>query len=115
MKITIVPSERFKKSFKRLSRKYVSLKSDYLIFEQELIEDYELGISLGGGFRKVRLAIHSKSKGKSGGARIITYGLLLKIEEGVIILVDIYDKSEKETLTEKEYIKILQDFINNEL
>ncbi len=63
-----------------------------------------MGISLGNNLYKVRLAITSKGKGKSGGARIITY---LKTEEGNIYLLTIYDKSEKDTISNSEIQKIL--------
>jgi len=42
---------------------------------------------LAGGFRKVRLAIQSKGKGKSGGARIITYALLMKDDDSIVFLI----------------------------
>jgi len=115
MATIIIPSGKFKKSFKKLSKKYTSLKEDYKTFETELLANPQLGVSLAGGFRKVRLAIQSKGKGKSGGARIITYALLLKEEGDTIILVDIYDKSEKDTMEETEYTEILQKFIFDEL
>ena len=47
----------------------------------------------------VRLAIASKGKGKSGGARVITY---LKIIETTVYLASIFDRSDKSTITEKE-------------
>jgi hypothetical protein len=59
------------------------------------------------------MAIQSKNKGKSGGARIITYELCLKTTEDTIVLVDIYDKNERETMTEKEYKTILHDFLKS--
>jgi mRNA-degrading endonuclease RelE of RelBE toxin-antitoxin system len=111
MTIKIIPSDKFKKSFKRLYKKYRSLTADYEEFEKELRENPKTGEDLGGGYRKVRLAIHSKNKGKSSGARIITYELCLKTTEGAIVLVDIYDKSERETMPEWEYKTIIQDFL----
>jgi len=51
-----------------------------------------------------QVSIASKGKGKSGGARIITHLLVL---EKVIYLVSIYDKSEIETLSEKELNQLL--------
>ncbi|GHT32714.1 hypothetical protein FACS189434_05180 [Bacteroidia bacterium] len=115
METVIIPSKKFKKSFKKLLKKYASLKEDYKTFETELLTNHELGVYLSGGFRKIRLAIQSKGKGKSGGARIITYALLLKEEDNAIVLVDIYDKSEKDTMEESEYTEILKEFIYNEL
>jgi mRNA-degrading endonuclease RelE of RelBE toxin-antitoxin system len=51
------------------------------------------------------LAINSKRKGKSGGARIITY---VYIETETVYLLTIYDKSEKADLRPNE----LQEIIN---
>ncbi|GHV61076.1 hypothetical protein FACS1894195_1030 [Bacteroidia bacterium] len=113
-KFLITP--KFAKSYKALRKKYVSIKSDVARFKKDFSANQLLGDDLGSGYRKVRMAIQSKNKGKSGGARIITYELCLKATEDTIILVDIYDKSERETIQEWEYKTILQDFLhNNEL
>lgn len=40
------------------------------------------------------MAIKSKGAGKSGGARVITYNVLVTEEEGEVYLLEIYDKSE---------------------
>ena len=58
---------------------------------------------LGDGIHKVRVAISSKNKGKSGGARIITdITAILSLEKGVITLLYIYDKSERGNISDKE-------------
>ena len=44
----------------------------------------------------------SKNKGKSGGARIITCNVLVSVEDTEIYLLQIYDKSEQESITAKE-------------
>ena len=51
------------------------------------------------------MKISSKNTGKSGGARVIT---LVKIEQTRITLLDIYDKSDKENLTDKELDDLLK-------
>ena len=56
---------------------------------------------------KTRMAIASKGKGKSGGARVITYW---QISQTTIYLLSIYDKSDKETVSDRE-IKALLDHI----
>gem|GEM_PF-2545340 len=48
---------------------------------------------------KIRIAISSKGKGKSGGATAISY---VYIESNTIYLLTIYDKSEKEDLKTNE-------------
>ena len=62
------------------------------------------GTDLGGGIRKVRMAIVSKGKGKSGGARVITYtaDIIIHSYEGTLLLLSIYDKSEQSTISDKE-------------
>ncbi|MEP6711205.1 MAG: hypothetical protein ABJA37_02260 [Ferruginibacter sp.] len=55
----------------------------------------------------MRLAISGKMSGKSGGARIITF---VKIINEEIILISIYDKSLKETLSDKEIRERLNKF-----
>ena len=66
------------------------------------------GVPLGDNCFKIRLAIQSKGKGKSGGARIITN---LIIEAGTVYLLSIYDKSEKESLSDKELNELLLKII----
>jgi len=96
-KISSIPL--FDKQTKRLAKKYPSLKNDLADLIERLANDPEQGTALGNNFYKIRLAIASKGKGKSGGARVITY---LKIIETTVYLASIYDKSDKSTITEKE-------------
>lgn len=98
----------FAKEFKRLSKRYHSLKDDLIILQKELIENPTSGADLGKGLRKVRMAIRSKGKGKSHGARVITYTIILSVEEGVTNLLYIYDKAEKENITAKELETLLK-------
>jgi len=65
-----------------------------------------LGVSSGHDCYKIRLAIKSKGKGKSGGARVITY---VKIVDGNVFLLTIYDKSDRDTITEKELLALIKD------
>ena len=51
------------------------------------------------GLRKIRLAIVSKGKGKSGGARVITFTICSSESEGRVYLVDVYDKSDYSTVS----------------
>ena len=113
MKHLFIPTPTFEKSYKRLKKKYRSLKSDLEDFKKEYNENPNIGIGLGGGFRKIRVAIKSKNSGKRGGARIITYDICIKTEDKVVILVEIYDKSEISMLLDKEYEMALNDFLEN--
>jgi mRNA-degrading endonuclease RelE of RelBE toxin-antitoxin system len=63
----------FEKSLKRLNKKYPSLKADYLAFLRELEINPMMGDEIFPNCRKARVAIKSKGKGKSGGARVVFY------------------------------------------
>ncbi len=66
---------------------------------QNLETDPKQSTAFGNDFYKVRLAITSKGKGKSGGARVITF---VKIVKHKVYLAAIYDKSDQATITDKE-------------
>ena len=100
--IKLIPTRVYEKNVKELAKKYKSMKDDLKSFKKSLQENPEQGSPLGGGFRKVRMAISSKGKGKSGGARVITLNCLVKKEVDSIILVTIYDKDWQDTITVKE-------------
>jgi mRNA-degrading endonuclease RelE of RelBE toxin-antitoxin system len=111
MPLTFVPTPKYKKSFKKLYKKYPSLPIDYKKLEDEYLLNPKLGVDLGDGYRKIRLAVQSKNKGKRGGLRIITYEMYLKEQNDTIVLIDIYDKSDKESMKESEYQSILKNFL----
>lgn len=97
----------FDRKLKRLAKKYKSLKEDLMSLSASLLDNPTQGADLGGGVRKVRMSIGSKGRGKSGGARVITYTVLVDEESGIITLIAIYDKSEQDTISRNE-IEILQ-------
>ena len=68
----------------------------------------QLGTDLGRGLRKIRMAITSKGRGKSGGARVITFTVVVAIDETDINLLYIYDKAERENITMKEIEMLLE-------
>jgi len=70
--IEIIATSTFKKEFKRLNKKYPSLKNDIESFVNNLLDNPMFGIDLGNGLRKIRISIKSKLRGKQGGTRIIT-------------------------------------------
>ena len=53
------------------------------------------------------MAIKSKGRGKSHGARVITYLLLVSEEESEINLLTIYDKAERENISRNEIEAIM--------
>jgi len=69
---------------------------------------------------KIRLAVKSKGKGKSGGLRIITHLYIKILEEEEfteIFLLSIYDKSDYANISDKflqQLIKEIQSQSNNE-
>lgn len=70
MKYRITVTPRFLREMKHLAKRYKSLKQDLEDLGHDLLLNPEMGVSLGNNLRKVRMAISSKNKGKSGGARI---------------------------------------------
>jgi len=106
MKYEVQSIPPFDRQLKRLLKKYHSLKKEFI----ELIESLETnpiqGQSPGNDCYKVRLAVASKRKGKSGGARVITNFVVSK---KIVFLISIYDKSEKDSLTDKELQELLKD------
>jgi mRNA-degrading endonuclease RelE of RelBE toxin-antitoxin system len=106
MNYSILPTHRFEKELKRLVKKFPSLKNEFKELIEEISKNPQYGIFIGNNCYKVRFAIESKGKGKSGGARVITY---VYIESETVYLLTIYDKSEKENLKPNE----LKMMINN--
>ena len=105
MSYSVKSLEVFERQARKLSKKYSSLKSDLLELVQQLRQNGEQGSSLGNNCYKIRLAITSKNKGKSGGARVITN---IAVEERIVYLLSIYDKSDKDILSDKELQELLK-------
>ena len=99
-KIQSIP--RFDKELKRLAKKHRSLKDDFAQLLASLKDSPTQGTDLGDGLRKIRMAITSKGRGKSGGARVITLTVLVTVTDIDVWLLTIYDKSERENITDSE-------------
>ena len=108
MKVKIYTEKEFERQLRKLSKKYRSMLDDYDAFLTGLEQDPYQGTSLGKGVRKVRMAIASKGKGKSGGARVITYNLYQEGNSVIIDLLTIYDKGEISNISD-EFISFLLD------
>ena len=104
MNYDVVATPNFAKELKKLSKKYPSLKLEFQLLVEELKSSPQSGTSLGQNCYKIRLAIRSKGKGKSGGARVLSY---VVINENTVYLLSIFDKSEKESLSKKEISELL--------
>ena len=101
----IEPTSLFLFELKALKKKYPSIINDVDLFIQSLKQNPTSGTSLGNNCYKTRIQIRSKGKGKSSGARIITY---VKLINEKVYLLSIYHKSERDTVTPKEMKEILK-------
>ena len=99
----------FEKEFKRLSKKYSSLNSDLLKLVEELKVNPTKGTLVFTNVHKIRMAITSKGKGKSGGARVFT---AVQISQTAVTLFSIYSKGEKSTISDAEIKLLLQEIIS---
>lgn len=104
-KFNVVVTSNFKKEAKRLLKKYPSLKSDLLNLIELLEVNPQKGFPLGKDCFKIRMAITSKGRGKSGGSRVIT---CVKITASTIYLLSIFDKSDKEGIADSELNELLR-------
>ena len=109
MNFEVIPTPDFEKSFKTLAKRHRSLKTDFLDFSKELKQNPYQGDELSPGIRKIRMAISSKGRGKSGGARVITYTVITLEDAGEVYLLDIYDKSDFSTVDVSILQKIITD------
>ena len=107
MSYEIIPRKHFLQEIKRLSKKYHSMKQDLQALQDELCNNPLAGTDLGGGVRKIRMAIKSKHRGKSHGARVITFAYAINEEEGTLVLLYIYDKEERDTISKEEIAKLV--------
>ena len=105
MSYSILTSELFDKEFKRLCKKHKSAKADVIAFVTDLKNNPIQGTKLGNDCYKIRIAIASKRKGKSGGARLITR---VRVVNETIYLLSIYDKSEQESISDKDLEAVLK-------
>ena len=108
MSYKIELTDNFKKEAKKLIKKYASLRTEIAELGKELAENPTTGTHLGNDVYKIRLAIASKNKGKNGGARVISF---VKIIDETIFLLSIYNKGEKDTISDKEIEELLKDYI----
>ena len=111
MSVEIVITDNFKKEAKKLIKKYASLKDELFSLQEQIEVNPRLGTLIIENIYKIRLAVKSKGKGKSGGLRLINM-VEDEIDEEVINTVvnmlSIYDKSEITNLSDKE----IRDLIN---
>ena len=105
MSFEVKTTPHFEREAKILAKRYKSFKADIESLEKNPMQ----GDELSPGIRKIRLAIVSKGKGKSGGARVITYTICASESEGRVYLVDVYDKSDFSTVSVSILKKIISE------
>lgn len=105
MSFNIEVSAKFGKQLKKLAKKFPSLKNEFKQLLESLEQNPKQGTSIGNDCFKIRLAIASKGKGKSGGARIITH---VQIINNTVYLLSIYDKSEQSSISDKEIKELIK-------
>lgn len=105
MSFRVVTIPPFDRQLKRLARKYQSIKTDLAELGEQLTKTPTMGTHIGQDCYKIRMAISSKGKGKSSGARIITH---VYVDGDTIYLLAIYDKSEQEVITDQELDSLLR-------
>ncbi len=107
--ITISVSDDFAKEAKRLAKKYPSFKQDYKDFLVSIKNNPLQGDEITKKIRKIRMAIKAKGKGKSGGARVITFNILTDIENGQVVFLLLYDKEDASTVKVNVVKQLVRD------
>jgi mRNA-degrading endonuclease RelE of RelBE toxin-antitoxin system len=110
MNFSVVLTPDFQKDAKKLLKKYPSLKAELGSLLEQLEENPAFGTLLMDNVYKVRLAIKSKNKGKSGGARTIHFVYNASSLEGTnkVYLLTIYDKSEFDSVSDSSLKSIVE-------
>ena len=106
MSYSIKTTPNFDKEVKRIVKKHKGIKSDLAKLIDDLENNPTMGTDLGQNVYKIRLAISGTNKGKSSGARVITY-VIVVIE--TVFLAEIYLKSEHDTIDAGLIVQRLKD------
>lgn len=117
MKVIVKVTSNFKREAKPLLKRHKSLSADLAELEKDLLSNPLQGTPLGDNTFKIRLKIASKGKGKSGGARVISYvetELVINLETDisettVVNLISIYDKADTDTIGDKELKRLIEN------
>lgn len=109
MNFEIITSDYFDAEVKKLSKRYKSFKEDLKEFRQDLKNNPLQGVEIAPNIRKIRMTISSKGRGKSGGARVISFNALVSENEGTIALLLIYDKADASNIKMNVVAEIIKD------
>ncbi|HIW44494.1 MAG TPA: addiction module toxin RelE [Candidatus Prevotella stercoripullorum] len=94
MSFKIITTAYAEINIKNLSKRYRSFDGDIKAFRESLISNPLQGVEIAPNVRKIRMAIGSKGRGKSGGARVITLNALVTEQDGTVYLLLVYDKAD---------------------
>jgi mRNA-degrading endonuclease RelE of RelBE toxin-antitoxin system len=106
MAFEVVLTPDFRKSLKQIAKKHKQILNDIDGLIDKLTENPTMGTDLGQNIYKIRIAISGTNKGRSGGARVITY---VVVANKIVFLADIYLKSEFDTIDVNLLILRLKD------
>ncbi|MDX9796771.1 MAG: type II toxin-antitoxin system RelE/ParE family toxin [Arcobacteraceae bacterium] len=106
--ISVEETETFTKAIKKLQKRFKNIETDCDTFIQSIQTTQDLGINLGQGVYKVRIANSDKKSGKSSGYRLISY---LKLVDNRLYLMYIYDKSDFDTVSENTIDELIKKTI----
>ncbi|MBS1502985.1 MAG: type II toxin-antitoxin system RelE/ParE family toxin [Bacteroidetes bacterium] len=105
----VIYTSVFTRKVKDLKKKHFSLINDLEKLAESLIQNPRQGVDLGGGLFKIRLAVKSKGKGKSGGYRVITYLVDQSNDNTFINMLMLYDKSEESSINKEYLLKLIKE------
>ena len=109
MSFEIQTSSYFDTEAKRLAKRHRSFVNDLEDFQKGLLENPYQGTEMSPGIRKIRFTIDSKGRGKSGGARVITFTYLVNEKDGIVTLLLLYDKADVSSIKMNVVRKIIKD------
>ena len=109
MNYDIVLSPSFKRSIKKLKKRFPSVKQDVELAIEILLEHPTLGAVIpgGAGVRKFRVKNSDLGRGKSGGYRLLYYIEEQKVRRLYLLLL--YAKSDRETISLQEIQQLLKE------
>jgi len=105
MNLKIVATPEFVKLVKKFAKSYRKIYLDIETLKEELLKNPKAGTDLGNNCYKIRMANSSIPTGKSGGFRVITYYI---DKEGIIRLIFIFSKRDRENISDKELQEIIK-------
>ena len=106
MSYKIIATPHFQRELKRLAKKYPSIAADISDLVKSLHQRPIQGDEVFKNCYKIRFTIKSKGRGKSGGGRVVTF---VKFVNNELYLLTIFDKSEKENVTDAFIRELLKD------